>query len=127
MPQPTPHLVELVAVAVAAAVVVAVEEAEEVEAVVVAVQVRVSPISMVVLAAGLFSRSCFHLHFPLWMRPTVDYSCVPPLLSRSSDGSTEDAPEEELAPGWEERVDQNGRVYYVDHIRRRTQWERPRR
>ncbi|XP_041464657.1 E3 ubiquitin-protein ligase NEDD4-like isoform X1 [Lytechinus variegatus] len=27
--------------------------------------------------------------------------------------------------GWEERVDANGRVYYVDHINRRTQWEMP--
>ncbi|XP_071478227.1 E3 ubiquitin-protein ligase NEDD4-like [Diadema antillarum] len=27
--------------------------------------------------------------------------------------------------GWEERVDANGRIYYVDHINRRTQWERP--
>uniref|UniRef100_A0A8D3CKJ6 E3 ubiquitin-protein ligase n=1 Tax=Scophthalmus maximus TaxID=52904 RepID=A0A8D3CKJ6_SCOMX len=27
--------------------------------------------------------------------------------------------------GWEQRVDQNGRVYYVDHIEKRTTWERP--
>uniref|UniRef100_A0A8C2IVY5 HECT-type E3 ubiquitin transferase n=1 Tax=Cyprinus carpio TaxID=7962 RepID=A0A8C2IVY5_CYPCA len=26
---------------------------------------------------------------------------------------------------WEQRVDQNGRVYYVDHIEKRTTWERP--
>uniref|UniRef100_A0A9J7X3T1 E3 ubiquitin-protein ligase n=2 Tax=Cyprinus carpio TaxID=7962 RepID=A0A9J7X3T1_CYPCA len=30
-----------------------------------------------------------------------------------------------LPPGWEQRVDQNGRVYYVDHIEKRTTWERP--
>ncbi|XP_035008162.1 itchy E3 ubiquitin protein ligase a [Hippoglossus stenolepis] len=30
-----------------------------------------------------------------------------------------------LAPGWEQRVDQNGRMYYVDHIEKRTTWERP--
>uniref|UniRef100_A0A8C8DZS5 HECT-type E3 ubiquitin transferase n=1 Tax=Oryzias sinensis TaxID=183150 RepID=A0A8C8DZS5_9TELE len=26
---------------------------------------------------------------------------------------------------WEQRVDQNGRVYYVDHIEKRTTWDRP--
>ncbi|XP_058488023.1 itchy E3 ubiquitin protein ligase a [Solea solea] len=30
-----------------------------------------------------------------------------------------------LPPGWEQRVDLNGRVYYVDHIEKRTTWERP--
>uniref|UniRef100_A0A8C2XFF2 E3 ubiquitin-protein ligase n=1 Tax=Cyclopterus lumpus TaxID=8103 RepID=A0A8C2XFF2_CYCLU len=30
-----------------------------------------------------------------------------------------------LPPGWEQRADQNGRVYYVDHIEKRTTWERP--
>ncbi|XP_022094615.1 E3 ubiquitin-protein ligase NEDD4-like [Acanthaster planci] len=30
-----------------------------------------------------------------------------------------------LPSGWEERVDANGRYYYVDHNTRRTQWERP--
>uniref|UniRef100_A0AAY4EUP5 E3 ubiquitin-protein ligase n=1 Tax=Denticeps clupeoides TaxID=299321 RepID=A0AAY4EUP5_9TELE len=30
-----------------------------------------------------------------------------------------------LPPGWEQRVDQSGRVYYVDHIEKRTTWERP--
>ncbi|CAH8660505.1 unnamed protein product [Dicrocoelium dendriticum] len=30
-----------------------------------------------------------------------------------------------LPPGWDERVDQNGRTYYVDHVNRRTQWDRP--
>ncbi|XP_008319334.1 itchy E3 ubiquitin protein ligase a isoform X2 [Cynoglossus semilaevis] len=30
-----------------------------------------------------------------------------------------------LPPGWEQRVDQNGRVYFVDHIEKRTTWERP--
>lgn len=32
---------------------------------------------------------------------------------------------EVLANGWEERVDQNGRIYYVDHKSKRTQWEKP--
>uniref|UniRef100_A0AAR2K4E1 E3 ubiquitin-protein ligase n=1 Tax=Pygocentrus nattereri TaxID=42514 RepID=A0AAR2K4E1_PYGNA len=26
---------------------------------------------------------------------------------------------------WEQRVDQNGRIYFVDHIEKRTTWERP--
>ena len=30
-----------------------------------------------------------------------------------------------LPPGWEEKVDQHGRTFYVDHNRRVTQWERP--
>ncbi|KAJ8029306.1 E3 ubiquitin-protein ligase NEDD4 [Holothuria leucospilota] len=30
-----------------------------------------------------------------------------------------------LPPGWEERQDANGRLYYVDHRNRRTQWQRP--
>lgn len=30
-----------------------------------------------------------------------------------------------LPSGWEERQDANGRTYYVDHVRRLTQWERP--
>ncbi|XP_023664547.2 itchy E3 ubiquitin protein ligase b [Paramormyrops kingsleyae] len=30
-----------------------------------------------------------------------------------------------LPPGWEQRVDQNGCTYYVDHIEKRTTWERP--
>ncbi|XP_020291402.1 E3 ubiquitin-protein ligase Nedd-4 isoform X2 [Pseudomyrmex gracilis] len=30
-----------------------------------------------------------------------------------------------LPPGWEERQDANGRTYYVNHIHRFTQWERP--
>lgn len=30
-----------------------------------------------------------------------------------------------LPTGWEERQDANGRTYYVNHIGRTTQWERP--
>jgi E3 ubiquitin-protein ligase NEDD4 len=36
--------------------------------------------------------------------------------------------EEEPVPlpaGWEERQDANGRTYFVNHIARSTQWERP--
>ena len=41
------------------------------------------------------------------------------------DNESEDS--EPLPQGWEERQDANGRVFYVDHITRRTQWERPTR
>ncbi|KAF0986930.1 hypothetical protein HZS_2165 [Henneguya salminicola] len=30
-----------------------------------------------------------------------------------------------LPPGWESRVDQHGRVYYIDHNSRTTTWQRP--
>jgi hypothetical protein len=30
-----------------------------------------------------------------------------------------------LPSGWEERQDANGRTYFVNHIARSTQWERP--
>ncbi|KFB37895.1 AGAP000787-PA-like protein [Anopheles sinensis] len=30
-----------------------------------------------------------------------------------------------LPEGWEERLDANGRIYYVNHVARSTQWERP--
>lgn len=32
---------------------------------------------------------------------------------------------EALPQGWEERQDANGRTYYVNHLARTTQWERP--
>jgi hypothetical protein len=38
--------------------------------------------------------------------------------------------EEELEPlphGWEERQDGQGRTFYIDHLNRRTQWDRPTR
>lgn len=30
-----------------------------------------------------------------------------------------------LPPGWEEKVDNLGRTYYVNHNNRSTQWKRP--
>ncbi|PIO26644.1 hypothetical protein AB205_0023490 [Aquarana catesbeiana] len=30
-----------------------------------------------------------------------------------------------LPPGWEQRVDQHGRVYFVDHVAKRTTWDPP--
>ncbi|XP_058828443.1 E3 ubiquitin-protein ligase SMURF2 [Topomyia yanbarensis] len=32
---------------------------------------------------------------------------------------------DELPPGWEERLTQDGRVYYVNHVTKTTQWSRP--
>lgn len=34
-------------------------------------------------------------------------------------------PQGVLPSGWEERQDANGRTYYVNHLARSTQWERP--
>ncbi|KAI2648055.1 NEDD4-like E3 ubiquitin-protein ligase WWP2 [Labeo rohita] len=44
---------------------------------------------------------------------------------RSSGGPVENDPLGALPPGWEKRQD-NGRVYYVNHNTRTTQWEDPR-
>jgi hypothetical protein len=33
--------------------------------------------------------------------------------------------EDLLPPGWERKSDGAGRVYYVDHVNRKTQWDRP--
>ena len=44
-----------------------------------------------------------------------------PIRSNESNGNTSYA----LPEGWEERQDANGRTYYVNHIARETQWERP--
>ncbi|CAL8068189.1 unnamed protein product [Calicophoron daubneyi] len=42
-----------------------------------------------------------------------------------NDSSSIEVVTDPLPPGWDERVDQNGRTYYVDHVNRRTQWDRP--
>jgi uncharacterized protein YbdZ (MbtH family) len=41
----------------------------------------------------------------------------------NSNASINDSP---LPQGWEQRFDQNGRIYYVDHVNKRTTWIRPR-
>uniref|UniRef100_A0A8C1DWG7 E3 ubiquitin-protein ligase n=1 Tax=Cyprinus carpio carpio TaxID=630221 RepID=A0A8C1DWG7_CYPCA len=46
-------------------------------------------------------------------------------LYQSSGGAVENDPLGALPPGWEKRQD-NGRVYYVNHNTRTTQWEDPR-
>lgn len=40
-------------------------------------------------------------------------------------GGTTGSGGEPLPQGWEERQDANGRTYYVNHVARTTQWERP--
>ncbi|KAG1715721.1 hypothetical protein ID866_1437 [Astraeus odoratus] len=68
-------------------------------------------------------------------RPQTANSSISPVLpSRSSARETSNGPnflsvyEDEhgsLPPGWERRIDPNGRAYYVDHNRRATTWSRP--
>ncbi|XP_072943034.1 E3 ubiquitin-protein ligase Nedd-4 isoform X2 [Epargyreus clarus] len=48
------------------------------------------------------------------VEPAPQVGTVPPVVGG-----------EALPPGWEERQDANGRTYYVNHIARSTQWERP--
>ncbi|XP_057323767.1 E3 ubiquitin-protein ligase Nedd-4 isoform X4 [Microplitis mediator] len=49
--------------------------------------------------------------------PTSNDSPVQPTAEPAANGP--------LPSGWEERQDANGRTYYVNHIARYTQWERP--
>uniref|UniRef100_A0ABI7YHX1 E3 ubiquitin-protein ligase n=1 Tax=Felis catus TaxID=9685 RepID=A0ABI7YHX1_FELCA len=46
--------------------------------------------------------------------------CVEPVRQQSGNANTETLPS-----GWERRVDDRGRVYYVDHNTRTTTWQRP--
>uniref|UniRef100_A0A182VVC2 HECT-type E3 ubiquitin transferase n=1 Tax=Anopheles minimus TaxID=112268 RepID=A0A182VVC2_9DIPT len=48
-----------------------------------------------------------------------------PTVSSTSRTSTSNSAAYELPQGWEERQDANGRTYYVNHVARSTQWERP--
>ncbi|KAJ8303999.1 hypothetical protein KUTeg_017582 [Tegillarca granosa] len=54
---------------------------------------------------------------------TIRNAPMPPARSLSSYESME--ANTRLPQGWEERIDANGRIYYVDHATRRTQWTRP--
>ncbi|KAK9693822.1 HECT-domain (ubiquitin-transferase) [Popillia japonica] len=59
-------------------------------------------------------------------RTDTDWQIVgdePPTQPNFFNTSTESNPD--LPQGWEERQDANGRTYYVNHIARTTQWERP--
>jgi hypothetical protein len=44
--------------------------------------------------------------------------------AETTEAASSDNPEP-LPPGWEERTDQYGRTYYVNHNSRTTQWARP--
>lgn len=46
-------------------------------------------------------------------------------ISPQSSSADFENEEEPLPEGWQERLDANGRIFYVDHTNRRTQWERP--
>ena len=47
-----------------------------------------------------------------------------PTNTENSEAASSDNAEP-LPPGWEERIDQFGRTYYVNHNSRTTQWARP--
>ncbi|KAK4884524.1 hypothetical protein RN001_000795 [Aquatica leii] len=51
-----------------------------------------------------------------------NYTTETPSQPFSNTADTQNLP---LPPGWEERQDANGRTYYVNHLARTTQWERP--
>ncbi|VDM27145.1 unnamed protein product [Hydatigera taeniaeformis] len=59
---------------------------------------------------------------PLGVNPSMLMS-----ISTIIDENNMEMAESNLPEGWDERVDQNGRTYYVDHIHKRTQWDRPMR
>ena len=46
-------------------------------------------------------------------------------ISRTEVEQVESRYEEPLPPGWEKQTDPTGRVYYINHTNRTTQWERP--
>ncbi|XP_064610095.1 LOW QUALITY PROTEIN: E3 ubiquitin-protein ligase NEDD4-like [Liolophura sinensis] len=48
------------------------------------------------------------------------------LNESGASGPTQQESTEPLPAGWEERIDANGRVYFIDHATRTTQWHRPR-
>ncbi|XP_049538652.1 E3 ubiquitin-protein ligase Nedd-4-like isoform X1 [Anopheles darlingi] len=49
----------------------------------------------------------------------------PTLAAQETDGGDSPRVADTLPTGWEERQDANGRTYYVNHVARSTQWERP--
>ncbi|ELT89361.1 hypothetical protein CAPTEDRAFT_220633 [Capitella teleta] len=55
----------------------------------------------------------------------TDSSLPPPEDAASSEVPLEEQSADPLPDGWEERQDDRGRRFYVNHSIRRTQWERP--
>ena len=66
---------------------------------------------------------------PGWeMVEEADASAAAAAASNASDGASNDVTDSggpAMAPGWEERRDRQGRLFYVNHTTRATQWERP--
>ncbi|XP_075882724.1 itchy E3 ubiquitin protein ligase b [Nelusetta ayraudi] len=54
--------------------------------------------------------------------PTSSTSAPAAPPARQASAATNAGP---MPPGWEQRVDSNGRLYFVDHVEKRTTWERP--
>ncbi|XP_065086079.1 E3 ubiquitin-protein ligase Nedd-4-like isoform X4 [Ochlerotatus camptorhynchus] len=55
----------------------------------------------------------------------ADWEIIESNNSISSNSNIASSAAETLPSGWEERQDANGRTYYVNHLARTTQWERP--
>ncbi|XP_065839906.1 E3 ubiquitin-protein ligase HECW2-like isoform X2 [Oscarella lobularis] len=70
-----------------------------------------------------------------WERPTTEASAgaaasatataVSTPLAPSTHASSDAEQSEGLPPNWTSARDQHGRLFYIDHANRRTQWERP--
>ncbi|XP_029470522.1 E3 ubiquitin-protein ligase Itchy homolog isoform X2 [Rhinatrema bivittatum] len=54
--------------------------------------------------------------------PPISRQITPVNPAASQIGAVSQGP---LPPGWEQRVDQHGRIYFVDHVEKRTTWDRP--
>ncbi|GMT07507.1 hypothetical protein PENTCL1PPCAC_29681, partial [Pristionchus entomophagus] len=70
----------------------------------------------------LSSRLRGDVHLPL---DTMSASSIIVSFAASNDNETMEGCERTLPEGWEARTDTNGRVFYVDHVTKSTQWERP--
>ncbi|XP_062537429.1 E3 ubiquitin-protein ligase Nedd-4-like isoform X3 [Armigeres subalbatus] len=55
----------------------------------------------------------------------TDWEIIETNNSISSNSNIASSAADTLPSGWEERQDANGRTYYVNHLQRTTQWERP--
>ena len=57
--------------------------------------------------------------------PSILFQNWNPAVTNAGATESLDNPTEPLPPGWEEHCDDQGRVCYVNHNTRTTQWERP--
>uniref|UniRef100_A0A8B9JDC7 HECT-type E3 ubiquitin transferase n=1 Tax=Astyanax mexicanus TaxID=7994 RepID=A0A8B9JDC7_ASTMX len=84
------------------------------------------------------TEKCNNTHSPKWKQPltrapsTNPDRARPVVLSQGSGNgklheqdSNDSAISRSCLREWEQRVDQNGRMYFVDHVEKRTTWERP--